>query len=238
MFSTKSFILIFLSLLLCLVMGSSVYLLGIIACLVELLFIVMVISGCKNYKKNVGNISYIKRVISVYDAAESCFAVMAVAAVCSLIWLVPDALFNFIGIFINPNFWYILFTVGNIYFFIKVGDLIQEMKREKAFLENPPISKMDEYLSEIVGQKEVSVDDDEIGRAAVSEKLLAKIPQDELVPDLQEVRELLQKSTVPLETSEKEIWICPICGTENDIAESDCSVCGAEREQGKEGQIV
>lgn len=236
MFSTKSFIPIFLSLLLCLVMGSSVYLLGIIACLVELLFIVMVISGCKNYKKNVGNISYIKRVISVYDAAESCFAVMAVAAVCSFIWLIPDALFNFIGIFINPNFWYILFTVGNIYFFIKAGDHIQEMKREKAFLENPPISKMDEYFSEIISDKDISTNDTDIGIADVSEKLLKEIPQDELVPHAAELKALVKKQSACTKTAEEtpEAWICPMCGSENPDDFAECVFCGAAKNADKE----
>lgn len=238
MFSMKSFIPVLISILLCIVMNNAVYLLGVMACLVEVPFIIMAIEGCKKYKKHAGSVSYIKNVISCYEVAGTCFAIAAVAAVFSLIWFIFQMFSDFLGIFIDPNFWYVLLTVGNVYLFIKTGDYIQHMKREKTELEHPAISKSDEFFSEIVGQKEVSVDDDEIGRAAVSEKLLSKIPQDELVPDLQEVRELVQKSAAPLETpekeKEKEIWICPICGTENDVTESDCSVCGTERDQGKE----
>lgn len=73
-------------------------------------------------------------------------------------------------------------------------------------------------------------------KTAVDPSLLDKIPQDELIPNEEELQTVLQHSSRS-ESSEQDaaekVWACPLCGSENPDKFQECVFCGAKKEKGE-----
>ena len=73
-------------------------------------------------------------------------------------------------------------------------------------------------------------------KTVVDPSLLAKIPQDELIPNEEELQAVLQHSSKS-ESSEQDaaekVWACPLCGSENPDKFQECVFCGAKKEKGE-----
>ncbi len=235
MLTARNIVAVIVMLTLCLFLGRFVYLIGLIFCVFEITLIVIAVRRCADYKRYADDFTYAKKTEKYYDSAETAFTMMVACGAFAVAEILRDIIVfhSIVRVLNNPGLWYLLFVAGNIFFFLIAGDKVKKMKMQKSTLENPPVISPEKFFSEIVGQKEVS-DDHEIGRAYVSEKLLSEIPQDELVPDEEELQYILQQRKRPDNPDEAEQdWTCQMCGSDNPARVEECVFCGAKREKGE-----
>lgn len=159
----------------------------------------------------------------------------------SMILFIPWLLESFIG---NVTYagemyyaWYLPYCIAMLFIsmhiigkYHKARKIIAAMELDELISKNAPWRKEIREKERLLAETGLS----DTEKSAVDPALLAKIPQEELVPDEEELQYILQQRKRPDNPDEAEQdWTCQACGSDNPAKAEECVFCGAKREKGE-----